>query len=185
MKIEPWVLLKLSLDSLGIVDVNIVDADARPQRRTVHHLIYLLEAFGVDVLYDFSWGSAGPYSGESLDPHSTSSSLSNDLRKLENRDYCQKVIEDNNWHFSDETIAKINKFKELIGDKVKSDPDWGMMLAMVHFAARNFFSEPRGWRVDKFVRRTLEGGHPELLPKLNTIQMLKFCQKHLNIPYLG
>jgi len=184
MKIEPWVLLKLSLDSLGIDDINIVDADARPQRRMVQYLIYLLEAFGVDVLYDFSWGGEGPYSGEPLDPHSAMSSLTSDLRKLffENRDYCQKMIKENNWHFSDETVAKISQFKQLIGDRVKSDPDWGMMLAMVHFAIRYIFSEPDGRKVGKFVRRALKDSHPELLPKLNVGQLLKFCQKHLNIP---
>lgn len=186
MKIEPWVLLKLSLDSLGIVDVNIVDADAWPQRRMIHHIIYLLEAFGVDILYDFSWEGGGPYSGESLDPYSTQSSLSNDLRKLffENRNYYQKMIKDNNWHWSDEAIAKISQFEKLIGDKVKNDPDWGMMLAMVHFAARIFYDHHKscGRRVGRLVRHTLKDNHPDLLSRLNVSQMLNLCQKHLNIP---
>lgn len=125
MEVTRPILLSLVFEALGIVSI-----DSTREKRIMQKMMYLLQAFGVNLLYGFCWEIYGPYSVE----------LSDEAKELfQRKDEYDKIFEEQGFYFSEETASKLSRFMERIGDKVRQDLDYGDLLASIDFV-NNMFS---------------------------------------------
>jgi uncharacterized protein YwgA len=153
-------LLRLILDSLNISNIETLD-----KRKVMQKLIYLLQAFGVNMLYGFRWDSYGPYSVE----------LADDAKAVlrERKDEYDKLVKESGFHFSEETLSVIKDFGQQIGDKVKEDLGFGELLASVHFADKMF---SKNGKAEGFIKNS----KPHLYSKDKYDMAKEICSTYLN-----
>jgi len=105
---------------LGLVLRNLdnFDMSSFNGRLTLQKTIYLMQAFGINIGYDFSWYLRGPYSSKLA---SNGFALQEVYRNIPKGSFDNKQIQ-----------KKFDRFIEFMGDK-KSDPDRIEILTSIHF----------------------------------------------------
>ncbi len=98
--------------------------DSFGERLKLQKVVYLLQAFGVQLGYGFGWYKYGPYSQDLVsDAYAVLGS-----RKSE----YERAASEGEWKFSPETLAKFREFKKICGLFLDS-PEKAELLASVRF----------------------------------------------------
>jgi len=159
MQIPRAVMLKLVLEHLGISNINSFD-----DRKIMQKLIYLLQAFGVNLSYGFRWDSYGPYS----------QSLAEDAKLVltKHKEMYDRLIRDENYKLTEETISYIDEYMNSIGNMVKENIEFGELLASIHFTNQLYDS-------DEKVKTLIEKTKPELVKKVDFSATALICHEQL------
>jgi len=152
------ILLKLTLEALKISDISNLD-----KRKFMQKHIYLLQAFGFDLLYDFRWDLYGPYSPE----------LAEEAKGVlgEKKNEYDAEIKKAGFRFSEEAISKIKDFENKIGKKLQNDTALAELIASVHFANQIVDS-------DEKARELINKSKPHLYDRYD--EAIKICHEYLN-----
>jgi uncharacterized protein YwgA len=118
--------VQLCLDDLG-VDINMTDFDSRLE---LQKYIYLVQAFGVDLGFGFSWYLRGPYSSYLADIgfmiHNSGGGKVTDFKLT---DYVHQKIQD---------CKKFISSSKPTNEEL-SNIDWLELLASLHYLKNNTF----------------------------------------------
>ena len=102
------------------------------ERLKLQKVIYLLQAFDVQLGYGFGWYKYGPYSQDLVkDAYSVLGS-----RKSE----YERAASEGNWNFSQKTLGKFAEFRKICGDFLESS-EKVELLASVKFVKNMWCSD--------------------------------------------
>lgn len=124
--------------------------DTTKDRLKLQKTIYLLQANGLQLGYGFSWYKYGPYSQD----------LVQDAYKVLRSEEYRYSRETRSWSFSENSLERFTKFKELLGDKLHDETQLEL-LASVDFVEQTWCPEAKGQEfITKFRqrKRQLYGG---------------------------
>lgn len=126
--------------NLGLVlkNLNNFDMSTFAGRLTLQKTIYLMQAFGIYLGYDFSWYLRGPYS----------SPLAKNGFALQ--EIYHKIPTAG--HFERDTQNKFEQFLEFIQDK-KNDPDRLEILASIHFLKNIYQNMSKAEIIDRVKKK--------------------------------
>jgi len=104
--------------------------DETQDRLKLQKTIYLLQAFGLQLGYGFSWYKYGPYSQDLVQDAYT---------VLRSEEYKYKT-DTSSWKFSKSSLEKFEKFKEICSDILR-DTDKLEMAASVDFVRKTWYPD--------------------------------------------